>query len=426
MLTRRSATSLLAGMAAARTGAHAAESRDTKPAAAFYNAVGPVLTCWHVDIDNAALTRQDSVTLPALIQYAWRHPVKPILYVASSNFVPMGNPGGGNPGGGNPAGLHHLTAFRIDPATGSLTPFGASVVIRARPINISVDAGGKWLLTAYNIPSTMSVHPLAPDGAIGEEVRQAASIDGGVYAHQIRMLPSNRALVLVTRGNNATAAKQEDPGALKVKRLTNGQLSDIASIAPGSGYGFGPRHVDFHPTKPWMYVSIERQNQLQIYHVRGDGLDAAPGFVVTTLNDRGNLRPEQAAGPIHIHPNGRLVYIGNRASGFIEDQGKKFAAGGENSIAVFAIDQGSGEPKLVQTIDTHGFHPRTFSIDPSGRMLVVANLLAMPVRDGDDIKMQPATLSAYKIGNDGKLTFARSYDIETNGMTQWWSGFIRV
>jgi hypothetical protein len=68
----------------------------------------------------------------------------------------------------------------------------------------------------------MSVHAHGPDGAIGEEVKQAAQIDGGIYAHQIRMLPSNRALVLVTRGNNATSSKPEDPGAVKVKALTNG------------------------------------------------------------------------------------------------------------------------------------------------------------------------------------------------------------
>jgi 6-phosphogluconolactonase len=272
----------------------------------------------------------------------------------------------------------------------------------------------------------MSVHPLGANGAIGTEVKQAASIDCGIYAHQIRMLPSNRALVLVTRGNNATATKAEGPGALKIKALKNGQVSDIASIAPGSGYGFGPRHVDLHPTKPWLYVSIERQNQLQMYRLHGDGSEPAAGFIVSTLVEPGNLRPEQMVGPIHIHPNGRFVYLGNRASGLIEAQGKKVAAGGENSIAVFSIDQATGQPRVLQTIDTHGYHPRTFSIDPSGRMLVVANLLAMPVRDGDSVKTQPATVSTYKIGDDGKLSYVRSYDIETNGMTQWWSGFIRV
>ena len=77
-----------------------------------------------------------------------------------------------------------------------------------------MDAAGKWLLTAYNIPSTMSVHPLGVDGTIGEEVKQTGKIDGGIYAHQIRMLPSNRALVLVTRGNNATAAAPSSTAAM--------------------------------------------------------------------------------------------------------------------------------------------------------------------------------------------------------------------
>jgi 6-phosphogluconolactonase (cycloisomerase 2 family) len=412
MLTRREAATLFAGVAAAPLRARAAGSRD----AVFYDAVGPKLTCWHADVLNATLEPQGSVEAPALIQYAWRHPTRRVLYVASSNFVPMGQPDG----------KHHLTAFRIDAVSGALSQFGPSVAIRARPINITVDDGGRWLATAYNLPSTMSVHALGRDGAIGEEVKQTAQIDGGIYAHQIRMMPSNRALVLVTRGNNATPAKPEDPGALKVKALKNGQVTDIASVAPGSGYGFGPRHVDFHPTRPWIYVSVERQNQLQMYHLRGDGLEPAPTYVLTTLSNPGNLRPEQMVGPIHVHPHGQVVYVGNRASGTVERDGKKYAAGGENTIATFAIDPASGEPRPLQAIDTHGYHPRTFSIEPGGRMLVVANLQAMPVLDGDGVSIHPATLSTYRIGADGRLTYMRSYDIETNGLTQWWSGFARL
>jgi 6-phosphogluconolactonase (cycloisomerase 2 family) len=413
MLTRRSVTALLAGVAAAPVDAWGA---NAKPDAAFYNAVGPTLTCWHVDVDKAELTRQGSITAPALVQYAWRHPTKPLLYLASSNFVSIGKPDG----------KHHLTAFRIDPDTGALSAFGAPVAIRARPINITVDVDGKWLLTAYNVPSTMSVHPLGPDGAIGVEIVQQGPIDGGIYAHQVRMLPSDKSVVLVTRGNNATAEKPEDPGALKIKGLRDGQLTDIASIAPGSGYGFGPRHVDFHPSKPWMFVSVERQNQLHMYRAHGDDLEPAPAFVLTTLSEPGHLRPEQMVGPIHMHPSGRHVYVGNRASGVIEAQGRKFAAGGENTIAMFAIDQETGEPRLTQAIDTHGFHPRTFPIDPSGRMLVAANLIELPVRDGDQVRTQPATLSTYQIGSDGRLTFVKSYDIETNGLLQFWSGFVRL
>jgi 6-phosphogluconolactonase len=139
----------------------------------FYDAVGPQLTCWHADVANATLEPQGSVTAPALVQYAWRHPTKPVLYVASSNFVPMGQPDG----------KHHLIAFRMDAATGALSPLGAPIAIRARAIHITVDAVGNWLLTAYNLPGTTCVHPLKRDGAIGEEVKQSASVDGGIYAH---------------------------------------------------------------------------------------------------------------------------------------------------------------------------------------------------------------------------------------------------
>lgn len=413
MLTRREAATLIAGVAASPSGAWAAGSRSS---AVFYDAVGPQLTCWHADVANATLEPQGSAETPALIQYAWRHPTKLVLYVASSNFVPMGQADG----------KHHLSAFRIDAVTGALSPSGAPVAIRARPINITVDAAGRWLLTAYNLPSMMSVHALGPDGAIGEEVRQTPQIDGGIYAHQIRMMPSNRALVLVTRGNNATATKAEDPGALKVKALKDGQVADIASVAPGGGYGFGPRHVDFHPTKPWMYVSVERQNQLQMYRLHRDNLEPAPAYVLTTLSEPGNLRPEQMVGPIHVHPSGHFVYVGNRASGMIERDGKKYAAGGENTIAAFSIDPASGAPRPIQAIDTHGYHPRTFSIEPGGRMLVAANLQAMPVQDGASISIRPVTLSTYRIGADGKLTYVQSYDIQTNGLTQWWSGFARL
>ena len=295
MLTRRTATMLLTAVAAAPSGARGGGSPG---ASVFYNAVGPELTWWRPDTGEAALTRQGSVTLPALIQYAWRNPAQPILYVASSNFVPMGDPGG----------KHHLSAFRIDEGTGALSAFGDPVPIRARPIHISVDAAGRWLLTAYNLPSAMSVHPLGGDGAIGDEVRQSAPIGCGVYAHQVRMMPSDRTLVLVTRGNNATATKPEDPGALKVKALTNGQLTDVASIAPGSGFGFGPRHLDFHPNGTWMFVSIERQNQLQMYRLRGDDVDPAPAFVTTTLDEPGIcVRSRWQGRSMFIRTDGRSI-----------------------------------------------------------------------------------------------------------------------
>ena len=104
-------------------------------------------------------------------------------------------------------------------------------------------------------------------------------------------------------------------------------------------------------------------------------------FSKDTLADPGNVRPGQALGTIHMHPNGRFVYLANRASGTVDFEGKPVFAGGENNIAVFAINQDTGEPTLIQNIDTRGIHVRTFALDPSGRILVAGNMMQLSVRE---------------------------------------------
>jgi 6-phosphogluconolactonase len=410
MISRRTfAVGTLGALAAPRV----SFGQSGAQAAVFYASVGPQLTLYHADIERVTLVRQSSVLLPANVQYAWRHPSAPRLYVVSSNGGP-----------GVPGDKHFATAFAIDPRTGALQPEGPSAALRSRPIHVSVDNAGAYVLIAHNDPSGVTVIGIDQDGTLGKEVAQVAGLDVGVFAHQIRVTPSNEGAILVTRGNDATATKPEDPGALKVFRFKDGQLTNRASIAPGGGHGFGPRHLDFHPAQPWVYVSLERQNKLQVYRLEDDTLGPAPLFSKATLGEPGNVRPMQIAGTVHAHPGGRYVYVANRGDALTGFQDKKVFLGGENNIAVFAIDPRTGEPSLIQNADTHGFHTRTFSCDPSGRVLLAANIASRLVREGDKVQMQPATIVAYKIGPDGKLTFAKSWDVDTGDWTQFWSGFV--
>jgi 6-phosphogluconolactonase len=415
MIDRRTFTALLAGtLATPRT----AWSQPMPSKAVFYSSVGPALTLHQINIDDAALTRQGTVLLPANIQYAWPHPSKHFLYVASSN---------GGPGSAGVKGdQHFLTALRVDPASGALQAHGPSASLPTRPIHMSLDRTGAYALTAYNNPSGVTVHRINPDGTVGEEVKQAASLDGGIYGHQVRVTPANNAAILVTRGNDAAGGKPEDPGALKVFAFKDGQLANQASVAPGGGYGFGPRHLDFHPTLPIVYVSLERQNKLYVYRLKDDTLDPQAIFMKDTLAEPGKERTRQAASTVHVHPNGRYVYVGNRASDTVDFEGKKVFPGGENSIAVFSIDQATGEPTLIQSADVHGIHPRTFSLDPSGRMMVAAHIQPMLVRDGAGTRSQPANLTTFRVGADGKLTFVKAYDVDTGGALQFWSGMVAL
>src|SRR5580658_7482926 len=262
----------------------------------YYASIGPELTLFDMDVDGAALTKRGSLTLPANIQYAWPHPSRRYLYVVSSN------------GGPGVAGdRHYANALLIDPSTGTLRLHGAPASLPSRPIHTSVDAKGEYLLTAYNDPSNVTVHKLNPDGSIGASVAQREKLDTGIYAHQVLTAPANSTVLLVTRGNDARPGKAEDPGAIKTFAFDAGVLTNLASIAPGNGLGFGPRHLDFHPAKPWAFVSIERQNKVYVYKLDdATRLARAPIFIKDTLSDPTSSVP-QGAGPIHVHPNGKFV-----------------------------------------------------------------------------------------------------------------------
>jgi 6-phosphogluconolactonase len=356
----------------------------------LYANVGPEVTQYDVDVAAAALTRRGTVSLPANVQYAWPHASRRFLYVATSDSAS---------GMGAAGNAHHVTALAIDPATGALSLHGASIRLPTRPIHMATDIPSQFVLVAFNNPSAIRVYRIDSDGTLGDEVAQSASIDPGIFAHQVRATPDNRQVILVTRGHDAADGKPEEPGALEVFDFSNGVLSNEVSVAPDGGYGFGPRHLDFHPSKPWVYVSLERQNALDLFELSGGALSPTPRFHKPTLGRPATSR--QAVGTVHVHPNGRTIYVANRAAN----------ADGENSLAVFAIDQSTGEPNLIQHIDTHGVHPRTFHIDPSGRLMAVAHITG-------------AVLSLFRVAEDGRLDFARAYDIDVGQRTMWWMGMV--
>lgn len=385
---------------------------------ALYSAVGEEITHFDVDVDSATLTRRDTIEVPANVQYAWPHPSHRWLYVASSDR--------GSAHDTKAAASNHLTVLRIDPDSGALSQHGANVELPSRAVHICLDNAGRFVLSAHNVPKPgITVNRINADGTIGERIVQPNALDFGIYPHQVRVMPSDQAAILVDRGNDAEHGKPEDPGALRIYRMdSNGVFSDPEVIAPNAGYGYGPRHMDFHPTLPWAYVALERQSQMKVYRTSDSGLDHEAAYSCDLLADRARAKPRQLTGTVHVHPNGRFVYFINRNNGTIDYNGQPVFNGGENSVVVFAIDPSTGKPTLLQHADTHSYHVRTFAIDPSGRLLVTASITPLAVRRGDQVQIVPAALSLFRIGDDGKLTFVRKYDVPTNGKVHYWMGVL--
>jgi 6-phosphogluconolactonase len=376
---------------------------------ALYASVGNELTHYDVDVADATLTRRASVGLPANVQYVWPHASQPFLYAATSDSASGMGAAGAN---------HHVSAVKIDRATGALSLHGAPISLPTRPIHMATDIPSEHVLVAFNNPSAIRVYRISADGTAGAEVVQG-NLDPGIFAHQVRATPDNKQVILVTRGHDPAGPKAEDPGALMLWDFTGGVLSNQQKVAPNGGYGFGPRHLDFHPSKPWVYVSLERENRLDMFTLEGGRLSPQAVFRKNNLSQLGVPGARQAVGTVHAHPSGRFVYVANRASTAIDGA----FAGGENTLAAYAIDPNTGEPRPIQHVDTRGIHCRTFHIDPSGRLLVAAHIQGIRLRDGNNV---PCCLSLFRIGGDGRLDYVRKYDIDVGDKTMWWMGMVEV
>jgi 6-phosphogluconolactonase len=376
--------------------------------AALYASVGPVLTHYDLDAENFALIKRGSITLQTYVHYAWPHSSLPVVYVVCSSRTSRADVGSD----------HTICALKIDPQSGELSMLRKPVSLPLRPLHITTDTPTKHMLVCSNIPSGLWVFRVEPDGSIGAEVKQRPDLDIGIFPHQIRVTPDNRTAIVVTRGNpgNKTyrphQGQQQDPGALKVFEYNDGLLGKGVSIAPVDGYEFGPRHLDFHPTGPWVYVSLETQNELYVYKREGAFLSRDPLFTRPILEDAVKTPWRQGAGTVHVDPNGRTVYCANRGHEPQPYADKKVVIDADNTLVAYAIDQATGEPTVIQHIGSGGMCPRTFALDPSARMLVAANSESHWVKVGDDVQCMAANLAVFKVLDDGRLELKRKYDVE--------------
>ncbi|WP_394841878.1 lactonase family protein [Pendulispora brunnea] len=366
-------------------------SSTAKPAV-VYASSGKVLRVYDLDAARGELTLKQ--TLPELendVHYVAVHPSRKYLYVSCSEIPPPKD---------RPF-VNAIHAFAIDGKTGTLASLGPTYASPlSRAIHVSVDRSGHYLLMAHNFAESASVLRLNDDGSLGSPVQQPEERQHlGFLAHQIRVDPSNRWAFVPVRGNETSL------GHMAIFDFRDGVLQKRTLLDYPSG--LGPRHLDFHPTKPWVYVAMENGNRLITYEHHEGVLTQR--FDTTTLANPDAASPGQGAAAIHVHPSGQWVYVSNRDT--------TPADPGENSVAVFAIDAATGEPKLVQSIDSHGISPRTMTLDPSGHVLIVANQSKGPGG------IEP-NLSVFRIGADGKLTYVRTYP-QSSGDT-WWIGAVSL
>ena len=264
------------------------------------------------------------------------------LYAVIENETYCGRNGGG------------VAVFAVDRPTGSLRLINTQPTAGRAPCHLSADSRNEYLLAANYNEGTLSVFPLAPDGSIrprsSVETHTGCGADPErqeqAHAHFVRFTPDGRFVCSVDLGIDAVQFYALD--------RANGRLVEQPDRRVDLAPGAGPRHLAIGP-KGFAYIVTELSSQVAVARFTEDD---RMEIVDTVSALPAGFAGRSACAAIRLSPDGRFLYVSNR---------------GHDSIAVFAVDGGTGRLTPVEWVPSGGKFPRDIALDPSGKWLLAAN-----------------------------------------------------
>ena len=272
------------------------------------------------------------------------HPSRKYLYAVNEVGQFQGQPTGS------------VTAFGVDPRSGGLTELNVEPSGGGDPCYVTVDATGSDVLVANYSGGSVRVFPVQADGKLGPASKTIqyegsgpnAGRQSSPHAHSIDLGPNNRYAVVADLGLDRLMIYHFDAEAGSLRPNIPGAVK----LAPGAG----PRHVAFHPDGRHVYVINEMASTITLFD-----FDSSRGTfsALETVHTRADpSRPNNSTAEIAVHPSGRFVYGSNR---------------GDDTIAIFQVEQASGKLTPAGQQPTGGKAPRHFAIDPTGQFLLTGN-----------------------------------------------------
>jgi 6-phosphogluconolactonase len=245
-----------------------------------------------------------------------------------------------------------VSAFSIDAATGQLTFLNRVASRGADPAHLSIDPSGRWVLVANYTGGTIASLPIQVDGSLGEAADVVHHVGSGPnrdrqegpHPHMIMSDPDGAFVLVPDLGLDTVVAYRLD--------TSNGRLVAEPSAGGKLAPGAGPRHLVF--AGEYVYVLNELGCTVVAHSYVGGRLE----HVQTVSTVPSDFAGENTTAAIRVAPSGRFVYASNR---------------GHDSLAIFEVDQASGQLTPRGHTSTGGRTPRDFSIDPSGKWLLAAN-----------------------------------------------------
>ena len=255
-------------------------------------------------------------------------------------------------GDGKSASVH---AYSIDTQNHQLTEINQVAAEGYAPCYINVEQTGKYALVANYTTGNVAMLPIAENGAL----EKATSIEyhKDLGSKNIRPRTAHAHFIAPDLNNHYALAADLGLNLVYVYEMDLEQGKLVSKGAGGAEIGSGPRHLDFHATLPYVYSLNELNGTIDKWSFNDETGEL-------TLQNTYATHPRDYSGPIssadlHIHPSGKFLYASNR--------------GELNDIAVFGMDEKTGDLTFLERTSTQGKTPRNFVISPDGRFLLVAN-----------------------------------------------------
>ena len=221
------------------------------------------------------------------------------------------------------------------------------------PCYVSIDKSGDVLTANYH-SGTVGLLKLSATGTLTGPLDITQHTGSGStprqkepHAHSAFFEPKGEAVISIDLGTNELWFSKIDRENQRLSPLNPAKLA----MEPGSG----PRHLAFHPKKPWAYVINElsstvtqvRKNKTGTYELVKSISTLPAGYT-----------GDNACADIHISKDGKFLYASNR---------------GHNSIAIYRVNRSDGSLELLGHESTRGDWPRNFTLSPDNSFLLVAN-----------------------------------------------------
>jgi 6-phosphogluconolactonase (cycloisomerase 2 family) len=203
---------------------------------------------------------------------------------------------------------------------------------------------------------SLGVLPVAANGQLSAVVQQESH--GASHVNPERQASSHVHSVVSSKDGRYVFACDLGADKVFVYRFDSANKSrpltpanpPAVTLPPGSG----PRHLVFGVNGKQAYLTLEMSAQVVVFDYQGGNLVQRQVLELTDKPDAA----AKAGGAIHVSEDGRFLYASNR--------------GTTNELLAFAILP-NGQLKFLQRRSVEGDHPREFSLDPSGKFVLIAD-----------------------------------------------------